>query len=107
MNASCLFRRAFLWAAISLLGAGANAADEALSPTPEPLPPSMQAFGAANADCLEWTNACLICRRLDGAADAEENKEAQKNTDPEENDIACSTPGIACQPAGISCTALR
>jgi hypothetical protein len=81
---------------------------------PEPPPPSMQAFGAANADCLEWTNACLVCSRLSVAPDrkatddigVEKSGESQDG-ESQHNDMACSTPGIACQPKEIICTAMR
>jgi hypothetical protein len=65
---------------------------------PVPLPPpgkssppdiSMEAFGVANPDCLEWTDTCQVCAR-----------DAQ-------NAIACSRPGIACLPGDISCRSLR
>jgi hypothetical protein len=47
-------------------------------------PTSIQAYGKQNPTCLEWTNGCVIC--------VSENGRAQ-----------CSTPGIACSPAGITC----
>jgi hypothetical protein len=45
-----------------------------------PLNIPMEAFGTANPACLEWTDSCRTCSR-----DAE-------------NNISCSTPGIACLP---------
>jgi hypothetical protein len=70
-------------------------ADEAApSPLPEP-PVSMQAYGAHNPDCLEWTDSCVVCRRLDAP-----QKDAAGH---DATDIACSTPGIACQANTINC----
>ena len=64
----------------------ANAA-RADSPRPEPvLPPKpapIQAYGAQNPACLEWTDGCVLCARGQ-----------------------CSTPGIACQPGGVVCKKL-
>jgi hypothetical protein len=54
----------------------------------------MQAYGDQHLACLEWTDSCRICRRLDPAS-------------PSEAEIACSTPGIACQPGEIACKATR
>ena len=45
----------------------------------------MEAFGTANPECLEWTDSCRTCAR-----DAE-------------NNISCSTPGIACLPQDVAC----
>jgi hypothetical protein len=69
----------------------------------------MQAFGAANADCLEWTDFCLVCRKLelpanDGSA---ESPTTQSGGEALDQHIACSTPGIACQPKTILCTEQR
>jgi hypothetical protein len=72
-------------------------APEASEPAPVPPPPgkpsppdvSMEAFGVANPDCLEWTDMCQVCAR-----DAE-------------NNFACSTPGIACLPGEASCKSQR
>jgi hypothetical protein len=57
-----------------------------IGPTPAQAP-SLQGFGAGDPDCVEWSDGCATCRReADGSAH-------------------CSTPGIACQPAAIVCTA--
>lgn len=45
---------------------------------------SVQGYGAQNASCSRWTNGCVLCAR-DGAGVT-----------------ACSTPGIACEPHGIT-----
>jgi hypothetical protein len=64
----------------------------------------MQAFGAANADCLEWTNACLVCSRLALAPDPEATDTVvdkggeSHDGESRHTEMACSTPGIACQP---------
>lgn len=49
--------------------------------------PSIQAYGRAKA-CAAWTDGCTVCTRAGGDAPA-----------------SCSTPGIACTPATIACTA--
>ncbi|WP_051953589.1 hypothetical protein [Methylocapsa aurea] len=72
--------------------AGPAFADEPRSPAPVPV--SMQAYGDQHLGCLEWTDSCRICRRLDPASQSEA-------------EIACSTPGIACQPGEIACKAAR
>lgn len=68
------------------LTAGFCCAARADSPRVEPLrQPSMQQYGAANADCAEWSNACQTCKRDAGGI------------------AQCSTPGIACAPGAIVC----
>lgn len=47
-------------------------------------PVSIQAYGRQNPACLEWTDGCVLCTSNAGVA-------------------ACSTPGIACIPAGLTC----
>ena len=47
-------------------------------------PLSIQGYGKQNPACLEWTNGCVLCSVADGRT-------------------ACSTPGIACLPAGLTC----
>ena len=68
-------------AALALsLGAGALLA-------PAPALMGVQSFGAANAACQRWGDACVICLRgADGAA-------------------KCSTPGIACVAGPVVCEA--
>jgi hypothetical protein len=46
---------------------------------------SIEAYSGDNPSCLEWTDGCTICAKIDA------------------DTPACSTPGIACQPAGIQC----
>lgn len=76
------FTSAALW--LALASAGARADEDAPSPVRGEAV-SMAAYGSWNADCLEWSNACVICQREAGGK------------------AACSTPGIACQPKGIVC----
>jgi hypothetical protein len=45
---------------------------------------SVQGYAKQNPGCREWTNGCILCVIDDGRAQ-------------------CSTPGIACVPAGITC----
>jgi hypothetical protein len=55
-----------------------------LPAAPAPRPPSAASYGDQNPTCIEWTDACVVCRR-DG------------------HDIACSTPGIACVRGAVQC----
>jgi hypothetical protein len=61
-------------------------ADQAQTPS---IPPArdvpIEAYAEDNPSCLEWTNGCTICTKAENGTPA------------------CSTPGIACQPAGIQC----
>jgi hypothetical protein len=47
-------------------------------------PQAARQDGAPDATCLEWTDSCVVCRRI-----------------PE--GLACSTPGIACVPSQPRC----
>lgn len=47
-------------------------------------PVSVQGYGAQNPACAEWTDGCVLCIRAD-------------------NSTQCSTTGIACVPAGLTC----
>ena len=61
-------------------------ADRAQTPSlPATRPVPIEAYAEDNPSCLEWTNGCTICTKAETGAPA------------------CSTPGIACQPAGIQC----
>jgi hypothetical protein len=61
-------------------------ADQAKPPSvPAPRPVPIQAYATDNPSCLEWTDGCTVCAKLGTGA------------------AACSTPGIACQPAGLQC----
>ncbi len=60
-------------------------------PVPRPERPdvSMEAYGIANPDCMQWRDSCQTCAR-----------DAQ-------NMISCSTPGIACIQGDITCGSSR
>lgn len=45
---------------------------------------SIQSYARQNPHCAEWTNGCVVCVATNGHAQ-------------------CSTPGIACTPAGLTC----
>ena len=47
-------------------------------------PISIAAYGRQNPQCVEWTDGCAVCVASAGKAQ-------------------CSTPGIACTPAGLTC----
>jgi hypothetical protein len=81
--------RAFLLAA-AVLVASPVLADSFKAPAlKQGSPVSIQGYGSQNTSCLEWTNGCVLCSNgADGHA-------------------RCSTPGIACQPAGITCKRKR
>jgi hypothetical protein len=79
---------ASLWA---LLGLGL-AIMPAAADDPAPAPKAggaelgaVQAFGSQNPTCVEWSDACFICRRG------------------EDGSVSCSTAGIACTPQEIVC----
>jgi len=54
-------------------------------PVPPPRHVPIQAYANDNPSCLEWTDGCTICMKSETGAPS------------------CSTPGIACQPAGLQC----
>ncbi|MDB5642556.1 MAG: hypothetical protein JWN07_1873 [Hyphomicrobiales bacterium] len=64
-------------------------ADEPRAPKmPRPAAePHVSTYGAQNATCLEWTNACQVCARTDAKSQTQ-----------------CSTAGIACTPTKVTCT---
>jgi hypothetical protein len=76
-------------AALALVCAPARADEPGSAPSPSDREAMVQAYGEFNADCLEWTDSCTICRRVEGA------------------EAACSTPGVACQPGDIVCRVKR
>jgi hypothetical protein len=45
----------------------------------------VQAYGEDHPACLEWTDGCLVCARL------------------EDGSAGCSMVGAACLPAAVSC----
>jgi hypothetical protein len=52
---------------------------------PTDIPAPVQAFGAQQLTCLEWSDNCVVCLREVGGP------------------IHCSTPGIACLPEPVVC----
>lgn len=78
--------RTCLFAAALMLSAAPIWADEF---PPPPIhagaPISVQGYGRQNPACLAWTNGCVLC-----VADGQ-------------GASRCTPPGIACQPAGITC----
>jgi hypothetical protein len=59
------------------------------APRPEAMPSgAVVAYGDHNADCLEWSDGCVVCAR-------------------EADGPHCSTPGIACQPVEIACRKIK
>ncbi|GAC1338043.1 MAG: hypothetical protein NVSMB26_25430 [Beijerinckiaceae bacterium] len=56
-----------------------------LTPMPPPQAVPIQAYGQQSASCREWTDGCTLCTKADNG------------------ETNCSTPGIACQPAGLHC----
>ena len=80
-----LAKSALALAALLLALPGAALADSFLAPQLKAGPPtSIGSYGRQNPRCAEWTNGCVICVSADGRA-------------------RCSTPGIACTPAGLTC----
>ena len=88
-------RAALAAAALVLATAAGLAADagagEPLAVPADQLPASefnaLMTFVAANPDCQSFADGCQICRRLT------------------QNQLACSTPGIACHKGAWTCQA--
>lgn len=72
-------------AAVAVLLASRVAADEPTPLAPEAEWQTLEGFGKSNSACLEWSDGCGVCLRHDDAG------------------VACSVPGIACQPVETSC----
>jgi hypothetical protein len=82
------FTRPILHVCVGLFAVVSSSAfaDQAKTPSvPTPRPVPIQAYANDNPSCLEWTDGCTICAKLETGA------------------VACSTPGIACQAAGLQC----
>jgi hypothetical protein len=60
----------------------------------------LQSYGRGHSDCREWTNGCAVCRRLAQVPVRPDRPWAGRGG----VKIACSTPGIACQPGEIQCS---
>lgn len=82
-------RLAALILGVLAFGPGARADSFRAPPVHQTPHVSIQAYGKQNPACLSWTNGCVLC-----------------TTDPA-GASQCSTPGIACQPHGLTCKALR
>jgi hypothetical protein len=86
-------RLVLILVAALLTAAGMPAlADEATPATTAPVPPTpasadtMWQFGNEQKLCVEWTDGCRVCRRIDA------------------NQMSCSNVGIACRLEEIRCT---
>jgi hypothetical protein len=73
------------------------------SPPPKPAL-TLQNFGRRNGHCLEWTNSCAVCTRVGRRKPARSDHPWSRRSAIR---IACSTPGIACQPREIVCSRKR
>ena len=62
-----------------------TAAETGTLPIPAPEHRTLDAFGASNPSCTEWTDMCAVCLRANDGT------------------VGCSLPGIACQPSAIIC----
>ncbi len=76
---------------VGILGPGlaARADSPKALPVHPGAPVSIQGYGKQNPACQAWTDGCVLC------------------TTDHEGTSQCSTPGIACQPHGLTCKALR
>jgi hypothetical protein len=74
--------------ALLLTSAAAGAQDPSLpsETPPQGVPETVWQFGEREKLCLEWTDDCRVCRRI------------------EARQIACSNVGIACLPKPPRCT---
>jgi hypothetical protein len=73
----------------SLVFDSAVADEPRATPLPQPAQVTVHNYGEQNPECNEWTNGCQICRKG------------------EAGQVACSTPGFACQPGGVTCRAKK
>lgn len=81
------FMRAFAMVfAVFALSLPAAADESAPAEAPAAPPPEVAiAFGAGHPECQEWTDGCMVCKRVGET-------------------VACSTPGIACLPVQTICS---
>lgn len=80
-----MFRIPFLIVLGLVASVGSVRADEyRAAPLKRAAPISIQGYAQQNPACREWTDGCVICVS-DGTH------------------AHCSLPGIACQPAGLTC----
>lgn len=75
----------FLWAALALALSSGASAQTAEAPKLGPPPRPVAAFGLDNPKCLQWSDGCILCKRL------------------EDGSSACTTPGTACVPGEPAC----
>jgi hypothetical protein len=75
-------------AALLLASTAAGAQEPSLSSEapPQDVPETLWQFGEHEKFCLEWTDDCRVCRRV------------------EARQIACSNVAIACLPKPLRCT---
>jgi hypothetical protein len=80
---------AALITAVSLPALADEAVPGAMAPgrTPPSSADTMWQFGQQRKLCIEWTDGCRVCRRIDA------------------NEMSCSNVGIACRLEEIRCTA--
>lgn len=71
--------------ALALALSSGAAAQTAEAPGAGPPPRPVAAFGLDNPECLEWSDSCVLCKRLDDGSPA------------------CTTPGTACVPDEPAC----
>jgi hypothetical protein len=80
-----LIRLLLIGAALATPSVGRADAQDAAKPRPIDIPGPVQAFGAQQKSCLEWSDNCVVCQRdADGS-------------------VHCSTPSIACLPEPVVC----
>ena len=78
------------------LSAGAYADEQpAINPAEEA---NLKTFGASHRECREWSDGCSVCAVIPRGVE-------HNGTISEADTVACSLPGIACQPAAIACKA--
>jgi hypothetical protein len=78
-------RYAVLVFALLMKTPGATADQYKTPPIPAPHPVPIEAYADDDPSCLEWTDGCTVCTKA------------------ESGEPHCSTPGIACQRAGVQC----
>ncbi len=83
-----ILRMSTALACVLAFGSSADADSFKAPPLRKGTPVSIQGYGKQNPACLSWTDGCVLCT-TDTAGKAQ-----------------CSTPGIACQPHGLTCKAL-
>jgi hypothetical protein len=90
-----LIARSFLLALALTGGAHADETPASTNPAEEA---NLKNFGASHRECLEWSDGCSVCKLFPRGVPA-------NGVIAEMDYVACSLPGIACQPADIACRA--